>query len=73
MYYNKQCATYHGYFIDNDELDIWPYVELDLLIIVCLSIENPNKKCIIIPFINKVAFDVYATTLNFCCFHIFKK
>jgi hypothetical protein len=23
---SNKCATYYGYFNDNDELDIWPYV-----------------------------------------------
>ncbi len=48
-------------------------IELGLLIVVCLSINNSNKECIVVPFINKVAFVVYATILNFCCFLIFKK
>jgi hypothetical protein len=26
LYCGKQIATYDGYFVDNDELDIWPYV-----------------------------------------------
>ncbi len=43
-------------------------IALGLLIIVCLSIDNPNKECIIVPFINKVAFIVFVATLSFCCF-----
>ncbi len=75
MYCGKQSATYHGYFVDNDELNIWPYVYdwVRFAYSVCLSIDNPNKECIIVPFINKVTFVVYATTLSFCCFPIFKK
>ncbi len=38
-----------------------------LLIIMCLSIDIPNKECINVPFINKVAI------MNFYCFFIFKK
>jgi hypothetical protein len=26
VYCGKQSATYHGYFGNNDELNIWPYV-----------------------------------------------
>ncbi len=26
LYCAKQIATYYGYFVDNNELDIWPYV-----------------------------------------------
>ncbi len=48
-------------------------IELGLLIVVCLSIDNPSKKCIIVPFINKVTFAMYVVTLNFCYFHVFKK
>jgi hypothetical protein len=48
-------------------------IELNLLIIVCSSIDNPNKECIIVPFINKVAFAIYAAILNFCYLPIFKK
>ncbi len=48
-------------------------IELGLLIVVCLSMDNPNKECIVVPFINKATFAMYATTLNFCCFPIFKK
>jgi hypothetical protein len=48
-------------------------IELDLLIVLCLSIDNPNKKCIVVPFINKAAFAMYATTPSFYCFLIFKK
>ncbi len=47
-------------------------IELSLLIDVCLLINNPNKKCIVVPFINKVAFVVYVATLSFCCFPVFK-
>ncbi len=28
-------------------------IELGLLIVLCLSINNPNKECVIVPFINK--------------------
>ncbi len=48
-------------------------IELGLLIIVCLSINNPNKECIIVPFINKATFAMYVIILNFCYFPIFKK
>ncbi len=48
-------------------------IELGLLIVLCLLIDNPNKDCIVVPFINKVAFVVYVSTLSFCCFPIFKK
>jgi hypothetical protein len=48
-------------------------IELGLLIIVCLSIDNPNKECIIIPFINKDTFAMYVATPSFCHFPIFKK
>jgi len=37
-------------------------IELFFLIDVCLLINNPNKECIVVPFINKVAFVVYVTT-----------
>jgi hypothetical protein len=30
-------------------------IELGLLIVVCLLIDNPNKECIVVPFINKAA------------------
>jgi len=48
-------------------------IELGLLIVVSLSIDNPNKKCIVVHLINKVAFAVYVATPSFCCFPIFKK
>ncbi len=48
-------------------------IELCLLIVVCLSINNPNKKCIVVPFINRVTFAMNVATLNFCCFLVFKK
>ncbi len=48
-------------------------IELGLLIVVCLSIYNPDKECIIVPFINKATFAMYVATPNFCCFPIFKK
>jgi hypothetical protein len=48
-------------------------IELGLLIVVCLLIDNPNKKCIVVHLINKVAFAVYVATPSFCCFPIFKK
>jgi hypothetical protein len=47
-------------------------IELGLLIVVCLLIDNPNKECIIVPFINKAAFILYAATLSFYCFPVFK-
>jgi len=70
----EQSVTYHGYFVGKDELNICLYVYdwVSLLIVVCLSINNPNKECIIVPFIIKVAFVVYAATSSFCCFPIFK-
>ncbi len=46
---------------------------IDLLIIVCLSIDNPNKECIVVQFINEVAFVVYATTLNLFIYSHFQK
>ncbi len=48
-------------------------IELGLLIVVCLLIDNPNKECIVVPFIDKATYAVYATTLSFCCFVVFKK
>jgi hypothetical protein len=47
-------------------------IKLGLLIVVCLLINNPNKKCIIVPFINNVAFGMYLATISLCCFHVFK-
>jgi len=47
-------------------------IELSLLIVVCVSIDNPNKKCIIVSFINKVVLTIYVATLSFYCFMIFK-
>jgi hypothetical protein len=46
-------------------------IELCFFIVMCLSINNPNKKCIVVPFINRVAFAMYVTILSFCCFHVF--
>jgi hypothetical protein len=34
-------------------------IEYGLFIIVHLSINNPNKECIVVPFVNKVTFVVY--------------
>ncbi len=48
-------------------------IEYGLFIIFCLSIDNPNKECIVVPFVNKVTFVVYPTNLSFCCFVVFKK
>jgi len=48
-------------------------IELGLLIVVCLSINNSNKECIVVPFINKAAFVMYVVILSFCYFPIFKK
>ncbi len=47
-------------------------IELSLLIVVCVSINNPNKKSIIVSFINKVVLTIYVATLSFYCFIIFK-
>jgi hypothetical protein len=33
-------------------------IELNLLIVVRLLINNPNKECIVVPFINKVALSM---------------
>jgi len=48
-------------------------IELSLVIAMCLLIDNPNKRCIVVPFINKATFAMYAATLSFCCFLVFKK
>ncbi len=48
-------------------------IELCLLIVLLLSIKNPNKKCIVVPFINRVTFAMYAVALSFCCFPVVKK
>jgi hypothetical protein len=48
-------------------------IELGLHIVVCLSINNPNKECIDVPFINKATFAMYDVTLIFGYFHVFKK
>jgi hypothetical protein len=48
-------------------------IELSLLIILCLLINNPNKKCIVVPFINKATFAMYAIIQSFSCFLVFKK
>jgi hypothetical protein len=48
-------------------------IELGLIILVCLSIDNPNKKWIIVSFINKVAFAMYDTIQSFCLFFVFIK
>ncbi len=48
-------------------------IMLGLLIVVRLLINNPNKKCIIVPFINKVTFGMYVATISFCCFRVLKK
>jgi hypothetical protein len=47
-------------------------IELSLLIVVRLSINNPNKQCIVVPFINKVTLVVYVATLSFCCLLVSK-
>jgi hypothetical protein len=65
-----------GYFVNNDELNIWPYVYDWVRFAyscVCLLIDNPKKECIIVPFINKVTFAMYVATPSFCCFPVFKK
>ncbi len=46
-------------------------IELGLLILVCLSINNANKKWVIVPNNNKIAFAMYATT-QFLFIFIFK-
>jgi hypothetical protein len=48
-------------------------IELGFITLVCLLIENPNKKWIIISFINKVAFAMYDIIQSFCLFFIFIK
>ncbi len=48
-------------------------IEVGLFTLACFSIDNPNKTWIVILFINKVAFDVYATTFSFCLFLILRK
>jgi len=77
MHHDKYNVTYHWYFVNNDELAIGvPHmymIELGLIILVCLSIDNPNKKWIIISFINKVAFAMYDTIQKNCLFFVFVK
>jgi hypothetical protein len=34
-------------------------IVLGLVTLMCLSIDNPNKECIVVPFINNVAFAMY--------------
>jgi hypothetical protein len=48
-------------------------IESCLFIIICLSIDNPNKKCMIVPFINKATFTVFVAIISFCCFPFSKK
>jgi len=48
-------------------------IMLGFFILVCLSIENPNKKWIFIPFIIKATFAMYVAIWNFCLFLIFRK
>jgi hypothetical protein len=47
-------------------------IELGLLILVCLSINNANKKWIIVPINNKIAFAMYGTT-QFLFIFIFQR
>lgn len=47
-------------------------IELGLLKLVCLSINNANKKWIIAPINNKITFEIFATTQLLFIF-IFKK
>ncbi len=48
-------------------------IELGLIIVVCLLINNPNKECIVVPFIKKATFALYVIIQSFCCFFVFKK
>jgi hypothetical protein len=48
-------------------------IKLGLIVLVCLSIDNPNMKWIIVSFINKVTFAMYDTIQSFCLFSIFIK
>jgi hypothetical protein len=34
-------------------------IELGLFVLVCLLIDNPNKKWIVVPFINRFAFEMF--------------
>jgi hypothetical protein len=34
-------------------------IVLGLVTVMCLSIDNPNNECIVVPFINNVAFAMY--------------
>jgi hypothetical protein len=43
-----------------------------LVIMVCLSINNPNEECIVVPFINNVWFVMYVITQSFYWFFVVK-
>jgi hypothetical protein len=46
-------------------------IMLGLFILMCLSIENPNKKWIDIKFVIKATFAMYVTIWSFCLLLIF--
>jgi hypothetical protein len=46
-------------------------IMLGLFILVCVSIENLNKRWIVIPFIIKATFTMHVAIWSFCLFLIF--